>query len=168
MLVNYHGDYTQIQLAIEDCNELLNSEAFFQQIKEHPGFNCSKKTPIEIAGLLLNSKLSIEVKLYKPQWLWSSVLGYFVESHPNTIFLNARKIYRESNSISNTIIHECIHALDYDTNNDIIEFGHNCGYFDKTAPYEIGMIAESIINGNQSKSNTILNELMPIVEERIL
>jgi|TARA_B110000114_G_C15090695_1_gene398446 hypothetical protein len=167
MNVTYQGIYNQIKLAVEDANELFNSPIFYELIEKHPGFSCSEKKPIEIADLIRNSTLKIQVKLYKPRWKWSKVLGYFVKSHPNTIFLNIRKIYRETNSITNTIIHECIHALDYNENSNIIEFGHNCGYFDNTAPYEIGNIAESIVNGSDFEQTGMLDVLDTVIEDRI-
>ncbi|MGY5351088.1 hypothetical protein ACXGQW_00705 [Wenyingzhuangia sp. IMCC45533] len=167
MKVNYEGKKTQIILAVEDANELLNSDILFDLIEKHPGFSCSKKSPKEISKLLSDSEMNIEVKLYKPKWKWSKVLGYFVKSRPNTVFLNVRKIYRETNSITNTIIHECIHALDNNVNNSIIEFGHNCGYFDNTAPYEIGNMAESIIDGENIDGPQMIDVLESIAEDRI-
>ncbi len=147
MKVLYNGNYKQIHSAVEDANELYDSEIFYENIARHPGFSCSKKAPKEIAQIMKESYLEIEVKLYRPKWKRSKVLGYFIRSYPTTIFLNSRKIYRETNSITNTIVHECVHALDNSLNSKIIEFGHNCGYFKNTAPYEIGNIAESIIDG---------------------
>lgn len=167
MKVTYEGKRNQIILAVEDANEILNSQIFYDLIDKHPGFSCSKKSPKEISELLKDSQMEIEVKLYKPKWKWSKVLGYFVKGYPNTVFLNVRKIYRDTNSITNTIIHECIHALDNNVNNSIIEFGHNCGYFDNTAPYEIDNIAEKIIDGEDIELPEMIDVLESITKERI-
>jgi hypothetical protein len=45
-------------------------------------------------------------------------------------------------------VHEYIHAVDYEHNNQSITFGHDCENLFKTAPYIIGGIAEDIINGD--------------------
>ena len=167
MEVFYKRNDSQLEIAVEDANELFNSEIFYELIGKHPGFSCSQKSPVEIAELIKNSNLKIELKLYKPNWKWSKVLGYFVKSHPNNIFLNIRKIRRSTNSITNTIVHECIHALDNHENSNIIEFGHNCGYFVNTAPYEIGKIAESIIDGGATEQTDMIDVLDSIIEDRI-
>ena len=147
MRINYKGKYDQIKTAVEDANDVLNSDDFYKLISDHGDLNCSDLSSQEISNIIKNSQLEIEVKIYKPRWKFSKVLGYFVKSKPNNVFLNSRKIYRDTNSISNTIIHEYIHAVDYNNNNEI-QFGHNCGSFDNTAPYVIGSYAELLIEGN--------------------
>ncbi len=149
MKINYKGNYEQVKLAVEDANEVLYSNEFYELIRQHTNFNCSKKTPQEIADIIQNTSLEVEVKLYKPRWRFSKVLGYFVKSKPNNLFLNSRKLYRDTSSISNTIVHEYVHAVDNNFDNTIIDFGHNCGTLKNTAPYVIGNIAEIIIDGNE-------------------
>ncbi len=148
MKVNYNGNYKQVNIAVEDANEILYSNKFYELIRQHKNFNCTEKTTQEIADILQKTDLEIEVKTYKPRWRYSKVLGYFVKSRPKNIFLNSRKLYRDTSSITNTIIHEYIHAVDNHFDNSIIDFGHNCGTFKNTAPYTIGNIAEIMIDGN--------------------
>lgn len=155
MKINYKGNFEQIKLAVEDANEVLYSNTIYDLIRKQDGFNCTNKTPIEISEIIQNTKLEVEVMAYKPRYLYSKVLGYFVKSRPTNIFLNSRKLYRDTSSISNTIIHEFVHAVDNDFDNTIIDFGHNCGTFVNTAPYVIGNIAEIIINGHEIEN---LNE----------
>ena len=147
MRINYKGNYSQITTAVEDANDVLNSEEFYTLITQHGDFNCSDFSSEKIANIIKNSKLEVEVKIYKPRLRYRKVLGYFVKNRPNNIFLNSRKIYRDTNSITNTIVHEYIHAVD-NSNKSEIQFGHNCGSFDNTAPYIIGSYAELLIEGN--------------------
>ena len=149
MKINYKGNFEQVKLAVEDANEILYSSNIYDLIKQFEEFNCAKKTPAEIAEILRDTDLEVEVGIYKPRWVYSKVMGYFVRNRPNNIFLNSRKLYRDTNSITNTIVHEYVHAVDNRNNNDLIEFGHNCGTYTNTAPYVIGNIAEIIINGNE-------------------
>lgn len=148
MKINYRGNYEQVKIAVEDANEVLYSREFYELIKQHKNFNCTEITPEKISEILQETDLEVEVKTYKPKWRYSKVLGYFVRSKPKNVFLNSRKLYRNTSSITNTIVHEYVHAVDNHIDNSIIEFGHNCGTFKNTAPYTIGNIAEIMIDGN--------------------
>ncbi len=148
MKINYRGNYEQVKTAVEDANEILYSKEFYEIIKQLKSFKCTKKTPFEISEIIEKTDLEVEVKTYKPKWRYSRVLGYFVRSKPRNLFLNKRKLYRNTSSITNTIIHEYVHAVDNHYDNTVIDFGHNCGTFKNTAPYTIGNIAEVMIDGN--------------------
>ena len=134
MRINYKGKYDQIKTAVEDANDVLNSDDFYTLISNHGDFNCSEFSSENISNIIKKSKLEVEVKIYKPRWRYSKVLGYFIKSNPNKIYLNSRKIYRDTNSITNTIIHEYVHAVDNSNNDNAIEFGHICESFTNTAP----------------------------------
>ena len=168
MRITYKGNLELIKLAVEDANDILNDSTFYQLINQFEQFECAKKKPEEIAEIINQNSLEVVVKLYKPRWVFSKVLGYFVKSKPKTIFLNARKIYRPSASVTNTIIHEYIHAIDYNHNNELIEFGHNCGVHKGTAPYEIGNLAERIIDGGSNHRKAHFVEELEIEENRII
>ena len=148
MKINYKGNYEQVRLAVEDANEVLYSNEFYELIEQYKNFKCTEKTSKEIASILKLTTLEVEVKIYKPRWRYSKVLGYFVKSRPKNIFLNSRKLYRNTSSITNTIIHEYVHAVDNHFDNSGIDFGHNCDTFKNTAPYTIGNIAEIMVDGN--------------------
>ncbi|RCS28100.1 hypothetical protein DUT90_01980 [Polaribacter sp. WD7] len=163
MRINYKGKFSQIITAIEDANDILNSEEFYQLISNHGDFNCSDFSSEDISNIIKKSKLEVEVKIYKPRWRYSKVLGYFIKSKPNKIFLNSRKIYRDTNSITNTIIHEYVHAVDNDNNSNAIEFGHICQSFTNTAPYVIGSYAEFLMEGNATTE--IPNLINALVEQ---
>jgi hypothetical protein len=161
MRINYKGNYSQIITAVEDANDVLNSEDFYQLISNHGDFNCSDLSSKDISDIIKNSPLEIEVKIYKPRWSYSKVLGYFIKSKPNNVFLNSRKIYRNTDSITNTIIHEYVHAVDNNHNTNAIEFGHTCESFANTAPYIIGSYAELLIDGNEvSEIPNLINSLL--------
>lgn len=149
MKINYKGNSDNIQLAVEDANDILYSEKFYELISSYSKFECTDNlTPNKIADIIRNSELEVEVKLYKPRYKWSKVLGYFVKSRPTNVFLNKRKLNRESSSLTNTIIHEYVHAVDYDSDNGKIRFGHyKCSSLNYSAPYIIGNIAELMIDG---------------------
>lgn len=165
----YKGEYEQIKIAVEDSNDLLFFEDFYKEISSLEDFKCSKKSPKEIAEIIKNSKLEVEIKLYKPKWVFSKVNGYFVPQYPNQLFLNARKIWRDSDEILNTIIHEYIHALDYNNNNELIEFGHDCGIHEGTAPYVIGNLAQEFVNGNKDQvGNQLIERDFEISANRII
>lgn len=151
MKINYKGSYEQVKIAVEDANEILYSKEFYALIRDRKEFNCTKNTPNQIADILEQTTLEIEVKTYKPRYRFSKVLGYFVKSIPNKVFLNKRKLYRNTCSITNTIIHEFVHAVD-NHDGSKTDFGHSCDDFqNNTAPYTIGNIAEIMVDGNNLK-----------------
>lgn len=170
MRIYYKGVLAQIALAVEDANELLGSEPFYRLIAQSTPFKCTNLTPEAISNIIKESFLEVEVLLYKPQWHFSSVLGYFSSDYPNNIFLNARKIYRETNSITNTIIHEYVHAVDNIYDRKIINFGHDCAHQSGTAPYVIGQLAEKMVNKGlvEIKESFYPEEKIKILTNRII
>lgn len=166
MRIIYRGDLSQVHLAVEDANDILNSNSFYEAISQYRNFNCTKMSPSQIAEIIKDSTLEVEAEDYRPRWPYSKVLGYFTKKKPNNIFLNRRKLYRNTESISNTIIHEYVHAVDNDFDDTIIDFGHNCGTFKSTAPYVIGKIAEAIIDGGLDES--LKDRIQALIDEEVV
>jgi len=91
---------------------------------------------------------TITISEYKPRWRWSKAIGYYSYKNPTTINLNIYKQDRSISSITNTLIHEAIHMADY------FDRHHSFGHGDNspkgkqnTAPYAIGSLAASIVDG---------------------
>lgn len=147
MNITYVGDLSQVKLAVQDANEVLFTDTFYSQIRILSKFNCTQHTPSEIADIIKTSSLKVEVKTYRPKWAYSKVAGFFIRKFPNTLFLNNRKLYRDTTSITNTIIHEYVHAVDFNQHGEF-RFTHDCT-LNNTAPYVLGQIAELIVNGSE-------------------
>jgi hypothetical protein len=168
MKIQYNGSDQRIKVAVEDANDVLNEQLFYNEIASKTPFECTKLNPKEISSIIQKSSLKVNLKFYKSRWPFSTVNGYFVKSTPNVIYLNIRRLNRSTPSLSNTIVHEYIHSIDNEYNDQIIDFGHTCKNLSKTAPYIIGGIAEAIINGEAKNFNNNSLIEFEIEENRII
>lgn len=152
MIVTFPGTNKNVVNAVTRCNQILQDPAFFDLIRQHPAFDRSTATPAQIADLMQRSTSAVTVELYTPKWLWSKALAYEDHRYPNKVFLNARRLSRSLGSLSATIIHECVHALDAE--DEALRFGHgdnNPNGKENTAPYWIGDLAYVMISGKTAE-----------------
>ncbi|HEX5149924.1 MAG TPA: hypothetical protein VFW07_00670 [Parafilimonas sp.] len=151
--VTFSEEQQTVQKAIDFTNNLLNDDEFYHRIKEKNSFDLSTATPEQVADLLRASVLIFNVEFFYPNFLnfkYRKTFAYTDGNYPNRLFLNYKKLNRSSESITATIIHESIHAVD--NNETQYTFGHGNNSpigKENTAPYWIGNLAYSILTGNQ-------------------
>ncbi len=112
--------------------------------------------------------MTVIIKLYKGS-LGSPTTAYVDDDYPNTVFLNSRKLDRDISEIVNTIVHECVHAVDAALTN--VSFGHGDNNWrgkGNSAPYWIGNLAESILSGEKSVGDKAFFDRLPtVIEESV-
>jgi hypothetical protein len=144
MKVIYKGKYSRLADAVEDANEILATEEFYQRIREKEGhFDFASITPAQVANALEGSKMEATVKAARKSVL-SKVTAWVTAAEPQTLYLNSRKLQRSLPSIVNTIIHECIHIADHEDAGH--RFGHNGNRRkrnENSAPYWIGNMVQA-------------------------
>lgn len=149
MKIIFNGKNDKINECVKFINELFedkNSEyiSFWQEVESAPQFDYSTISSTAISEQLQNCNSSVTIRLYKPWWRFSKANAYVSGKYPNTLFLNKRKLYRNHESIVNTIFHECVHIADYGDNDEKVTFGHGNNSSkgkENTAPYWIGKLA---------------------------
>lgn len=153
MKIIFNENLAGVKSATDKTNELLKNAEFYKAIANHPNFDLSTASPNIIADLLEKSDLEFKVEIFYPNVFQSikyrKTFAYTDERFPNTLFLNYKKLDREIEDISATIIHESIHALD--DAEETYTFGHGNNRTvgkDNTAPYWIGNLAYRILKNN--------------------
>ncbi len=153
MNVIFNGSNSNVKVAIEMANSILLNPKFYQKIRAKSKFDLSTASPQIIANLIQGSSLEFEVDLFYPSgWRaikYGKTFAYTDHQYPNTLFLNLKKLKRNPENITATIIHESIHALDHECSEYTFGHGNNSakGKGD-TAPYWIGNLANRILNNN--------------------
>lgn len=116
-------------------------------------------TPRQLTDMLCNTNLQLTVDTYWPLHFSSMADAYDDKLNPNTIHLNRLKLNRPAHSICNTMVHQCVHALNacYPS----YYFGHGCNKPDgkeNTAPFRIAALAQQIITGDKKAVQPMLHE----------
>ncbi len=164
LLFKTNSTNKRILQAIESAND--NASKIVNWIEGQPSFLWATCTGLEIGKGVKEfyfQGLTMTVKTYKPWWPWSKALGYFKPSEPHTIYLNSRKLNRSRGSITSSLWHELIHAID---NQDLShEFGHKDNTWtpekEETAPYKIDNFVHELIDNkktteDQKKENSFI------------
>lgn len=147
--IKYDGIRPYILEAIHKVNKLLSNEEFYESIEQHAYFNNSDISPKEIAYLLRNTNISIQIQLYYSMSPISKIDVYENPEQPHVLYLNIWQLERPIYSICNSIVHGCIHALN--KMHPEYHFEHNnCPAVElaNTAPFAIGRIAEVMLGGS--------------------
>lgn len=156
-----HFPYMQVWEAIARVNDLFASDEFYDRIAEQPDFDQSDVSPVTIAALLKKARLDMSVDLYYARNPLKNIDGYDDVVDPSIIHMNVWKIDRPIASISNSIVHACVHAVNsfYDRfyfGHDVITVASN----GNTAPYAIGAIAECMISGEEKPSIVMEHDIL--------
>jgi hypothetical protein len=174
--VSYSGTRLIVTKAVNDANKVLQNSEFYKAIREKNDFTYTKVDPAEIANLIQQSRVRVNVRLYDGE-PGSTTNAYVTSKYPNTLFLNSDKLNRSSESITNTIIHEVVHAVDASA--DGIRFGHGTNSRigkGNSAPYWIGSLAGCISKDGKPCSSKGLKavdpddeiEEMPILDDEFI
>ena len=146
--ISYTGSIAILTQAVAAANSLFQDDRFYDAIAAYDKFDYANVTPAEVARLIRDSALEMTIALYKPWNPFSKAVAYDDPLHPTIIHLNARKMHRDIGSHCNTLVHECVHAVD--TQYPETDFGHGNNspvHKENTAPYWIGQLAEQMISG---------------------
>jgi len=141
MTVIYNGKNEKVNECVEFINDLFGSDLLFDSISsKRDSFTHTEYEPKRISDLMKMDKNKTIIKLYKSRNPFTRSNAYVSPKHKNTLFLNTRKLWRNKQEIINTIVHECVHVVDYSENGKI-DFGHGNNYSkgkENSAPYWIG------------------------------
>jgi hypothetical protein len=164
--VVYSGTRPIVITVVAQANDVLGNNEFYKRIAKKDDFTYTDESPKDIAGWIKESTLTVTVRVYKGK-PGSPTTAYVDPKFPNTIFLNSRKLGRDTPKIVNTIIHECVHTVDRSLTNARFGHGDNRRRGKRnSAPYWIGRLAERILNGvSSAKDHTIVNDPIRFVEE---
>ena len=137
------GNFNTVKEAAMMANDVLRDEEFYKQIALHPFFDRCNTTPATIARLMRESAFTMTVDLYYALSPVKNIDGYDDPENPFVIHMNVWKIDRSPESMCNTIIHACVHAVN--AYFEEYEFGHgdhSLNGKENTAPYWIGALAQ--------------------------
>ena len=108
----------------------------------------------------------MSINLYWPISATKQAHVYDDPQKPSVINLNRHMLDRPVHSISNTLVHQCIHALN--AINPEYSFGHgdnsNEGK-EKTAPYWIAALAQKLVGNNTHDIDTVVHEDESAIKE---
>jgi len=148
MKLLFKGDQTNIKLAVDKANEILNNPLFWEEVGELPKFDNTDLSSLQIADILRKANQEIQIKTY-----WS-----FNPFRPRTcvnaktvsatlIKINTRCFSNDLKTAVNTLVHESTHAGDFlDGKWDFTHVDNaNDGEENNTAPWAIGKLAEKFI-----------------------
>lgn len=139
------GNFNTVKEAVMMANDVLRDEEFYRQIAIHPYFDNCNTTPTTIARLMRESAFTMTVDLYYALSPMKNIDGYDDPENPFVIHMNVWKIDRSPESMCNSIIHACVHAVN--AYYDEYEFGHGDSSLAgkaNTAPYWIGALAQQM------------------------
>lgn len=149
--IAYTGLRPKVEKAVFAANELLRNEQFYERIAKQYKFDRADITPSKIAGLMQHAAIQMTVELYYALSPVKNIDGFDDPEQPNTIHLNIWRIDRPVESLCNTLIHACVHAVNAKYNQ--YSFGHGdrapAGK-EETAPYKIGWLAEIMLSGGNT------------------
>ena len=139
--LEYNGSNAAIATAVKEANIILNSPDFYSKISAIQRFDNTTQSGLQIADDIKNLRRTVEVEEY-----WNPF-----GANAKTVFvikLNSAKLRRSHASITNTVIHETVHAVDWWTNNkwDYTHDSNNPEGQENTAPWVIGSIAETLVH----------------------
>lgn len=148
--IDYKGYRRNITKAVSVTNFLLQDESLFETIAAEQAFDMSDVAPYTIASLMRSAKIVMNVDFYYAMSPASKAVGYDDKNNPTTIWLNAWQLSRPIESLCNTMIHACIHALNaahpeyYFGHGDVLKEG-----LENTAPYRIGCLAQRLLTDDE-------------------
>lgn len=165
MTITFNEPFPGVRSAVDMANALLRHPGFFRAIAAHPGFDRSNAPSRVIAELMEKSSLVFRVTVFMPRggkrFKYRNTFAYTDSGFPNTLFLNRRKLNRETEDIAATIIHESVHALDDS------EAQYGFGHGDNspvgkanTAPYWIGNLAYRMLKGVPHAAPRAFSQIM--------
>jgi hypothetical protein len=149
-----------LNLAIERASYIISSDEFYDVIVAKEKFDMATCNGSHIVNQMRGFNVAVNVKVYFPKFYFSRALGFYDRRKPLDINLNSRKLNRSVNSLTNTLVHEWVHMVDF------WDKKHSYGHGDNkrlgkenTAPYFLGNMAGGLpfSNVENQKIKTKIN-----------
>ncbi|NCI46510.1 hypothetical protein [Sediminibacterium soli] len=139
--LKYEGNNRSLTNAILEANRILSDEVFYQKLEQINSFDNSVYSGRQIAAEFTAFPREITVTTFWRPWSRSNA------GTLDKISVNTAKLNRSLASITNTLVHETVHAVDYLTNNqfDYTHHDNNPNGEANTAPWVIGELAELMV-----------------------
>lgn len=154
--IRYKGNDEKLLQAVARTNALFLDVNFYNAINRHGDFDLADISPVNLSSLIRNTRMDMKIEFYYSLYPFSRAVSFDDRENPQTIWLNKWNINRSIGSLSNTLMHQCIHAIN--SRNPQHYFGHgdnNVAGKENTAPYSIASLAQQM-----TEKNVITCELM--------
>ena len=151
--LDYRGNLEKIKTAVCCANSIFKDPQFYNAIKAHQRFEMTELSPSLIADLIYKSDQTMRVLMYIAS---PRVHGYEDSHNPDLIHINVFRSDWTISSIINTMVHQAVHAVNYE--HPGLNFGHgdrNGMGKENTAPYWIASWAEEMITGKPGRIGMI-------------
>lgn len=115
--------------------------------------------PSQLAEVIRYTELHMHVREYFSPKPLHKTHSYDDPEDKRNLYLNRWTIDRPLHSICNTLMHQCVHALNYIW--DIYYFGHgdnNPEGKENTAPFRIAQFAQQLVANNKKIFETMIHE----------
>jgi hypothetical protein len=145
------GNFNSVKTAVVLANQLFRDERFYERISAHSFFHFSDIAPTKIAQLIRDSRFQMSINMYYALNPLKNIDGYDDLEDPFVIHLNAWKTDRSPESMCNTIVHACVHAVNachlqyYFGHGDNVPAGK-----ENSAPYWIGASAQQMVSKEEA------------------
>ena len=138
--LHYGGKDTRIILAVKEANKILQNQEFTNLVNQIEKFDNTQYSGKQILSEMSTIQFVEVTEFYKSHTKTTA-------KTQNRISINKAKLNRSLASITNTLIHECIHAVDWLTNKKW-DYTHRTQHVENppiSAPYVIGSIAQKLV-----------------------
>ncbi len=157
--ISYHGSNDIIEVAILHVNNLFTHIPFLDAIYNFKKFDMATISPKEITDMLCNTNLQLTVDTYWPLQFSSVADAYDDNLNPAAIHLNRLKLNKPMHCICNTLMHQCVHALNACYPAQYFGHGNNDPHGkDFTAPYWIAGLAQKLIAKDERAVQPMVHE----------
>ncbi len=146
IMIVYKGINETVRSAVTCTNNLFTYPPFIRAIGKNTKFDMANITPQKIADMIQETDLQLSIDLYMPLPFAKDAYTYDDPLNPAMIHMNKRTLNRPVHSLCNTLVHQCVHALN--AAHPDCYFGHgdnNPDGKDNTAPYWIANLAQKMI-----------------------
>lgn len=159
ILIDYKGANEAIMAAVAYTNNLFTYDPFIREICNSKKFDMANISPQKIADMIRETDLQLSVDLYLPLPFAKDAYAYDDPLNPTMIHMNKRTLNRPAHSLCNTMVHQCIHAIN--AANPDYYFGHgdnNPEGKNNTAPFWIAGLAQKMIAEDDIVFDTMPHE----------
>lgn len=156
--IHYKGFHHGLQLAVSRVNALFLDHHFYTAIDNHEDFDMCTLKPRILSGIIRNVQLNLNIEFYYALNPFSKAVSYDDDENPQTIWLNKWNLNRSVASLANTLVHQCIHAVNAEYPEHCFGHGSEQDAKDNTAPFWIANLAQRMIQQDDSVCEYMLHE----------
>ncbi|RYD58294.1 MAG: hypothetical protein EOP56_05060 [Sphingobacteriales bacterium] len=144
----YKGSDEALQQAVASVNALFLDTDFYNTISRHRDFDLADISPLNLSLLIRSTRMDMKIEFYYSLYPFSKALSFDDETNPQTIWLNKWNLNRTAGSLANTLMHQCIHAINNRHRQHYFGHGDNeVAGKENTAPYWIASLAQQQVDG---------------------